>query len=152
MHHIDKPESKSQVQAQSQIEKRKRNLDSGLSGLSLKSHGPPTPPHPQKIGGQQEGRGQHRWVQHAQWEHYQRNVLRVFVKGSGQVGIGMPSKKKKPEDLRTLPQLRHWDIFLRQLPLPPLLHLGQYSFEILVDPPPILQQKGFKKLLCSCDG
>ena len=38
----DKPESKSQVQAQSQIEKGKRNLD---SGLSLKSHGPP-PPHP----------------------------------------------------------------------------------------------------------
>ena len=38
---IDKPESKSQVPAQSQTEKRKRNLD---SGLSLKSHGPPTPP------------------------------------------------------------------------------------------------------------
>ena len=34
---IDKPESKSQVQAQSQMEKGKGNLD---SGLSLKSHGP----------------------------------------------------------------------------------------------------------------
>ena len=32
---IDKPESKSRVQAQSQIEKGKRNLE---SGLSLKSH------------------------------------------------------------------------------------------------------------------
>ena len=40
---IDKPESKSQVQAESQIEKGKRNMD---SGLSLKSYGPP-PPHPQ---------------------------------------------------------------------------------------------------------
>ena len=37
---IDKPESKSQVQAASQIEKGIRNLD---SGLSLKSYGPP--PH-----------------------------------------------------------------------------------------------------------
>ena len=35
---IDKPESKFQVQAQSQIEKGKRNLD---PGLSLKSYGPP---------------------------------------------------------------------------------------------------------------
>ena len=34
--HIDKPKSKSQVQAQSQIEKGKRNLD---SGLSLNSYG-----------------------------------------------------------------------------------------------------------------
>ena len=34
---IDKPESKSQVQAESQIEKGKRNMD---SELSLKSHGP----------------------------------------------------------------------------------------------------------------
>ena len=39
----DKPESKSQ--AQSQIEKGKGNLD---SGLSLKSYGPP-PPHPQLL-------------------------------------------------------------------------------------------------------
>ena len=37
---IDKPKSKSQVQAKSQIEKGKRNLD---FGLSLKSYGPPTP-------------------------------------------------------------------------------------------------------------
>ena len=38
---IDKPESKSKIQVQSQIEKGKKNLD---SGLSLKSNGPPTPP------------------------------------------------------------------------------------------------------------
>ena len=37
---IDKPESKSQVKAQSQIEKGKRILD---SGLSLKSHAPRSP-------------------------------------------------------------------------------------------------------------
>ena len=41
------PSPKSKVQAKSQIEKGKRNLD---SGLSLESYGPP--PHP---GGQQEG-------------------------------------------------------------------------------------------------
>ena len=40
---IDKPKSKSQVQAQSQIEKGKTNFD---SGLSLKSYGPPNHHHP----------------------------------------------------------------------------------------------------------
>ena len=43
---FDKPESKSQVQAQSPIERGKRNLDSG----------------------------EHGWVQHVQGEHYQRNL------------------------------------------------------------------------------
>ena len=38
LYQIDKPESKSQVQAQSQIEKGKRILD---SGLSVKSYWPP---------------------------------------------------------------------------------------------------------------
>ena len=41
---IDNPESKSQVQAQSQIEKGKRHLDSGLPLKSYRSHTPPTPP------------------------------------------------------------------------------------------------------------
>ena len=43
---FDKPKSKSQIQAQ--IEKGKRNLD---SGLSLKSYGPTNnpPPHPKLL-------------------------------------------------------------------------------------------------------
>ena len=38
----------------------------------------------QKTGVQQEG--EHGWVQHVQGEHYQRNVLRVFMIERGLVG------------------------------------------------------------------
>ena len=119
---IDKPESKSQVQSQSQIEKGKRNLD---SGLSLKSHGPPPPPHPQLLsmkkacnkktqrvkvtqydplyllssGGQQEG--EHRWVQHVQGEHYEQKILRLFVIVSGPVGNPELSHPQSIEEVQS---------------------------------------------------
>ena len=83
---IDKRESKSQVQDQSQIGKGKMNLDSGLSLKSYDSEWPPLPAQHIKTGGQQEG--EHVWVEHVQGEHCQRMfyVLRVLVIVSGPVG------------------------------------------------------------------
>ena len=65
---IDKPESKSQVQAQ-----REREIwtQGCLYNLIV-------------LGGQQEG--EHGWDQHDQGEHHQRNVLRVFMIERGLAG------------------------------------------------------------------
>ena len=47
-----------------------------------------------KTGGQQDG--EHGSVQHVQGEHYQRNILRVFVIVSGPVGNPKSSSVQSP--------------------------------------------------------
>ena len=56
-----------------------------------------------KTGGQQEG--EHGWVQHFQIEHYQRNVLRVFVIVSGPVGNPESSSvnRRSPKSINKSP-------------------------------------------------